>query len=319
MWPHARRADVPGALPDGAAYRPVYFVDERASIGTADDPGGAVVRLVTRAADGAVRVLRRLPTAAAPQYAAFTRVGDELVWAESVTGPDGTVRTTLWRAALAGGEPRMITGDTGRAAFFGSEHDIVTNAGRLYWTARAPGGAATEVRSVRVGGGAVEVRTEPGVWTLSSWPWLASASSSGRAQLRDMATARVVAVDAAGDMLDRCGPTWCRVFAWGGDGPVRCELMRLDGSERLLVADGVIASIVDVAVLDRFEVYSERAGALGAAIGARRLLVYDLTTRRSMTVSETAAESFYRAGVLWWSTRAGDRLTWHTLDLRTSS
>jgi hypothetical protein len=212
----------------------------------------------------------------------------------------------------------MITGDTGRAAFFGSEHDIVVNAGRLYWTARAPGRAvATEVRSVRIGGGAVEVRTHPGVWTLSSWPWLASASSSGRAQLRDIDTARVVVVDAAGDLLDRCGPTWCRVFVWGGDGPVRCELMRLDGSQRLPVADGVIASIVDVAVLDRFEVYSERASALSTAIGARRLLVYDLKTRQSTTVSETAAESFYRAGVLWWSTRAGERITWHTLDLRT--
>jgi hypothetical protein len=319
VWPHARRADMPGVLPDGALYRPGYFLDERVSVGTASDPGGGVVRLVVRAADGVVRELRRLPAAVTPQYAGFTRVGGQLVWAESVAGRDGSVQTGLWRADLSGGPPRKITGDTGQVAFFGSEYDIVIESGRLYWTAEAPGRqAATEVRSVPIGGGPVTVRTEPGVWTLSGWPWLASAGSSGRARLRSMDTAQVITVDAAGNMLDRCGPTWCRVFVLSGDGPVRSELMRVDGSERQRVADdGATAPIIDVAVLDRFEVLSGDSSTVAAAIGGRGLLVYDLKVRQLIRVAEAAARVFYRGGVLWWSTGPGGHITWHTLDLRT--
>jgi hypothetical protein len=318
VWPHAQRADLPGMLPDGVAYTPAYFVDGRVSAGTALDPAGKTVRLVMRAADGSVRVLRRLPVAAGPRYDAFTRVGSRLVWAESVTGRDGTKRTTLWRAELSGGAPRQITGDTGWVAFSGSEYDILVDSGRLYWTAKAPGPeSATELRSVPVDGGPVEVREEPGEWTLSRWPWLVSPSRGGRAQLRRIDTARTVQVDAAGDVLDQCGATWCRVYVLSADGPALTELMRPDGSERRRVADdGATVSIVDVAPLDRFEILSEDSSALGAAIGGQRLLVYDLTATRSILVAEAATSVSYRAGVLWWSTNALGRLSWHTLDLR---
>jgi hypothetical protein len=318
VWPHARRADVPGVLPDGTLYHPVYFLDQRASIGTATDTGAGQVRLVLRAADGVVRVLRRLPAATGPRYAGFARAGGQLVWAESVTGADGLARTELWRLALSGGAPRKITDDTGRVRFLGSEFDLVIAAGRVYWTTDAPGDRdATEVRSAAVGGGPVEVRTEPGTWTLSAWPWLASASSSGRAQLRRLDTARVVTVDARTDMLDRCGPTWCRVFVLTG-GTVRSELIRPDGSDRRRVTDDTTtAPIVDVAVLDRFEVLCGSTSSLAAAIGGRRLLVYDLKASRLVRAAEAAISVLYRGGVLWWSTDTGGRTVWHTLDLRT--
>ncbi|MDQ7909954.1 hypothetical protein RB614_36200 [Phytohabitans sp. ZYX-F-186] len=318
VWPHARRADVPGVLSGGGTFRPTFFLDERASVGAASDPDAGEVRLVLRAAGGTVRVLRRLPATAAPQYAGFVRAGGQLVWAESVAGPDGSTRTELWRAELAGGAPRRITADTGRVRFFGSEHDVVVASGRVYWTSVAPGGRdATQVRSVPLGGGRVEVRTEPGAWVLSRWPWLASAGSSGRARLRSLATSRVVTVDAGGDMLDRCGPTWCRVFVLTGGG-VRSELMRPDGSDRQRVADDATTTpIVDVAVLDRFEVLCSGTSALAAAIGGRRLLVYDLVADRLVRVADAAVGVFYRGGVLWWSTGTGPRTAWHALDLRT--
>jgi hypothetical protein len=112
--------------------------------------------------------------------------------------------------------------------------------------------------------------------------------------------------------------TWCRVYVLSGRDPVRSELMRPDGSQRLRVADdGATASVADVAPLDRFEVLAENSSALGAAIGGQRLLVYDLDARRSILVAEAAASVSYRAGVLWWSTNALGRISWHTLDLRT--
>ncbi|WP_281905914.1 hypothetical protein [Phytohabitans aurantiacus] len=316
VWPHARRADVPGVLPDGALYHPAYFLDGRVSVGTASDPG--VVRLVVWTADGAVRVLRRLPAATAPQFAGFACAGGQLVWAESATAGDGSARTELWRVDLSGGAPRKITANTGHMLFFGSEYDTVIASGRVYWTADAPGDRdATEVRSVAIGGGAVEVRTEPGTWTLSAWPRLASAGSSGRAQLRGLDAARVVTVDTGGDLLDRCGPTWCRVFVLAG-GTVRSELMWPDGSERRQVTDeSTTAPIVDVAILDRFEVLCGTTSTLAAAIGGRRLLVYDLETSRLVRAAEATVSVFYRGGVLWWSTGTGGRSVWHTLDLRT--
>lgn len=301
-------------LADGASYSPAFFIDSQISAGTAVDSGGKTVRLVLRAADGTVRVLRRLSASVGPKFAAFARLGNQLVWAEA----EGTAQTTLWRADLSGGTPRRITDDTGWVTFAGSDYDIVAHADRLFWTATAPGDQpATEVRSVNIDGGPVEVRTEPGEWMLSRWPWLVNPSSS-RAQLRSLDTARVIDVDAGGDRLGQCGPTWCRVYVLSGDGPATTELMRPDGSERLRIADdGATASIVDVAPLDRFEVLSKDSSTLGAAIGGQELLVYDLNTRRPILIAEAATSVSYRAGLLWWSTSALGLLSWHTLDLRT--
>jgi hypothetical protein len=317
-WPQVKRATVPGTLPDGAAYTPVFFLDEKASVGTALDPRGGGVRLVARAADGAVRVLRQPPGAGARWYGGFVRAGSRLVWAESVTGRDGTTSTELWRADLAGGAPQKITGDTGWVEFANSAHDIVADGGRLHWTASAR--SATEVRSVPVGGGRVEVRTEAGAWALAGWPWLVSKGSTqrGAMRLRNLDTGATTAVDAGRDTPDQCGPSWCRVFVLEGDRPVRSVLMRPDGSDRQTVADnGATASIPDVAVLDRFEVISGDAGTLAAAVGGQRLQVYDLRTRRLVTVADATSRVSYRDGVVWWSTSGGENTTWHTLDLRT--
>jgi hypothetical protein len=320
-WPQVRRATVPGTLPDGAAYTPVYFLDERASVGTALDPRGGGVRLVIRGADGTVRVLRQPPRGPGRWYGGFTRAGSLLVWAESVTAKDGATRTELWRVDVAGGSPRRITGDTGWVTFANSDHDIVAAGGQLYWTATAPGQqGATEVRSVPLGGGPVRVRAEPGAWALAGWPWLVSTGSSQRGpmRLRNLDTGRTVTVDADGDVPDQCGPSWCRVFVLNGDDPVRSDLIRPDGADRRTVADnGETAAIADVAVLDRFEVLAGDSSTLATAVGGQRLVVYDLETRQLVGVSPAASRVSYRGGVLWWSTSGGDNTTWHTLDLRT--
>lgn len=315
-WPQVKSATIPGTLPDGAAYTPVYFLDERASVGTALSPRGGGVRLVLRAADGAVRELRR---GTGRFYGGFTRDGDQLVWAESVTAKDGVTRTELWRAAVAGGAARMITADTGWVSFENSDHDIVVAAGQLHWTASAR--SSTEIRSVPLGGGPVRVRTEPGAWALAAWPWLVSTGSAQRGPMRllNLDTGQTTAVPAGdGDTPDQCGPAWCRLFALHGDDPVRSVLMRPDGSDRQTATDdGATAAIADVAVLDRFEVLAGDSSTLATAVGGARLLVYDLKTRQLVNVSEAASRVSYRGGVLWWSTSGGDNTTWHSLDLRT--
>jgi hypothetical protein len=320
-WPQVRRATVPGTLPDGSAYTPVLFLDGGASLGTALDRRGGV-RLVLRSTAGAVRVLRQPPGGSGRWYGGFTRAGTRVVWAESVTARDGSPRTELWGVDAGGGAARRITGDTGWVTFANSEYDMVFEAGRLYWTALASGPQrVTEVRSVPLDGGPVRVSARPGTWALAGWPWLVSGGGErGPTQLADLHTGRTTAVDESdldGGVLDRCGPAWCRLFVLSGDAPVRSVLVRPDGSDRQTATDnGATAAIVDVAVLDRFEVLSDDSGALAAAVGGQRLLVYDLRTRRLVTVADAASRVSYRGGLLWWSTSGGNP-TWHTLDLRT--
>jgi hypothetical protein len=316
VWPQIKRASVPGTLPDGAAYTPVYFLDEQASVGTALDPRGGGVRLVLRAADGTLRELRRPPRGPGRWYGGFTRAGDQVVWAESVTAKDGVTRTELWRAGVAGGPPRKVTGDTGWVSFENSDRDIAVAGGQLHWT--AAGRSTTEVRSVPLDGGPVRVRTQPGAWTLAGWPWLVSTGSGQRGPMRlhNLDTGETTTVDAGRDTPDQCGPLWCRVFVLKGDDPVRSVLMRPDGTDRQTVADdGATAAIPDVAVLDRFEILAGDSSTLATAVGGARLLIYDVKTRQLVTVSAAASRVTYRGGVLWWSTSGGNT-TWQTLDLR---
>jgi hypothetical protein len=275
-----------------------------------------------RAADGSVRELRRLPIDGTPQFGGFVRAGDEVAWAESVSGTDGAARTQLWVANVAtGGAARLLTEDTGDVVLFNSEYDMVIAGGRLHWVSVSPRGeTATEIRSVPLAGGAVSVRTEPGAWALSAWPWLVSAGSgqTGPVQLRNLDTEQVTTVEAAATELATCGPSWCRVLVLAGDGPSRIDLMRPDGSDRRRVAGGAAtASVIDVALLDRFEVLSQSGGDQSAPISAQQLLLYDLKEKRVVVVADGVGIVQSRGGLLWWSTGENETTAWHTLDLRT--
>lgn len=319
-WPDAQPAEIAASLSDGPAYSPVFFLDPLTSVGTAPSPEGTQLRLVLRAADGAIRELRRLPIDGAPQYAGFARDGDEFAWAESTSAADGHGRTELWAVNLGSTRPaRRLTSDTGDVVFFNSQYDMVINSGRLYWAAVAPGvEQATEIRSIALTGGPVSVRTEQGAWSISAYPWLASAGTgaSGPVQLRNLDQRKVIDVDATGSELVTCSPVWCRVLVLAADGPGRIELMRPDGTERQQVAGGVATSaVIDVAILDRFEVLS-LADAQRTATDSQQLLLYDVRGQQTVVVAEGAGLVLCRDGILWWSTGGSDATAWHSLDLR---
>jgi hypothetical protein len=327
-WPTAQQAELPGYLPDGPTFNPVFLLDARTAVGTAADPGGTHLRLVLRVADGTVRQLRRLPIDSNPQFTGFTADGDQLAWAETAQGG----RTRMWAADLRTTAPaRELTADTGKALFFDSQYDMVIAGGRLHWTAAAAVAAAdaaaaadekeprTEVRSVALSGGAVDVRTEPGTWALSAWPWLVDgfAEQSGTTLLRNMVTLRDTRVRSSGNESVTCSPRWCRVMVTVGDGLARIDVMHPDGTARKRITGAAAtAAVTDVAVLDRFEVLSE-AGPDTDLTGAARLLVYDLATNRTIDVAGQATGALCRGGVLWWSTGDQDTTVWHTIDLRT--
>ncbi|MEE6262588.1 hypothetical protein [Plantactinospora sonchi] len=313
-WPGAQRGSVPADLPDGAAYTPAWFLDARTSIGTALSRDGASLRLVVRQADGSLRQLRRLPTRDAPSIEAVTVSGEVVVWVEG----DEDRSPQLWAVNLRDGRPPwLVTDDIGEARFYYWEHDLVIADGRVRWVATAANDV-TEVRSVALAGGQVQITAETGTWQLSAWPWLvdAATSVSGSTMLRNIVTRQDVAVPPSRRAVTNCSPRWCRVVSSTADG-YRIDLMNPDGTDRRKVAEArVQTGLADVGALDRFDVYAE-SGGNSDLTGNVRLLVYDIAGRRSVEVSPAAANIVYRGGVLWWSTGTQGLSLWHSLDLRT--
>ncbi|MEV4706321.1 hypothetical protein [Actinoplanes sp. NPDC049316] len=314
-WPGAQRDVIAATLPDGTAYEPGAFLDAHTSIGTAPTRDGKALRLLRRGPGDSVRVLRTLPAASNPSFQAVTVAGDLFAWFERTDGG----RLTLWAADLRDGRPaRQVTADTGQARFYRSETDLVAAAGRLRWVAAGAGGA-TEVRSVAVAGGPVEVRPVPGTWRLLTWPWMVDgvADTAGAGTLRNLVTGQDVAVTRTRKGATDCSPAWCQVVSLDRDGYSRIELLRPGGGDRRVVAGGTAATeIVDVAPLDRFEVFV-RVGRTAELTGNAELLAYEIATRRTVQISPDAGRIAYRGGVLWWSTGNQESFVRHSLDLRT--
>jgi hypothetical protein len=312
-WPHASTATVKASLPDGSAYQPGFFLTANDSVGTST--GQTSSRLVLVGPGNSVRQLRSVPLIDGPWFGSFASSGDVLAWAEGRNDP-----VQLWTVNLRDGRPaRELTGDTGQAILNGTPHDLLIAHDRLYWTAAVAEPNVTEIRSVALTGGPVQVRTESGTWDLSTWPWLVNGRGdpTGATQLRNMITGRDVAVSRNSRQATHCDPTWCVVVALSGDG-YQIDITHPDGTGRLAVASGQVSPAIDDQVaLGRFVVMSQVAP-YSDLTGTRQLLVFDLATRRTVEVSPAARTVSYSDGVLWWSTGTQDAPVWHTLALPTS-
>jgi hypothetical protein len=303
-WPGAQRADL-----RDLTVEPLLFLDATTAVGTVVD--GDSVRLSVEKA-GVLQDIRRLPADA--RFEGLTVNDGRLIWAESVDARP----VEIWTAGQNGGGPRRLTADTGNTLFYGNQHDLVVADGRVHWAA-GDGDKITQIRSVALTGGAVQVREEKGQWALSAWPWLTddTGTQSGQVRLRDMVTGREVQVPTSGVESTMCSPAWCRVMVMSGEGLARIDLMRPDGSDRRRVAGaGTQAAVNDVAVLDRFEILSV-PGPDYDLTGAAGLIVHDLQTARTVPLAVAADTAATKDGVLWWSTGDQEAAVWHTVDLRT--
>ena len=311
-WPAAKVTTIPD-LP----LRPLLFLDATTLIGTAPSQDDGFLRLLLRDASGGLRELRRLATAGSPRFENVTAAGDDVVWTEFGDGGP----PEIWAASLRAGTPaRRLTADTGIVLFYGSQDDLVHHDGRVYWTAQPEDGAArTEIRSVALSGGDVQVAAEEGEWTMAAWPWLDDGAADGSAAtlLRDRSTGREVTVPTTGAEFAACSPSWCRVVVTDGKGPARMDLMRPDGSGRRQIAGGTVRpAVADVAILDRFEILAEPRPESGRT-GTAGLLVHDIRTGNTVDLSPAANDAQSRGGLLWWYTSDAGAAQWHVLDLRT--
>ncbi|MEU4691553.1 hypothetical protein [Actinoplanes sp. NPDC023714] len=326
-WPDAARADL-----RDLGLEPLLFLDVTTAVGTADTSDGQHTRLIIKYAEksgkggvsgggpsggnpdgGRERELRRLP--ADSRFDNLTKAGNELLWTE--TGESGG--TEIWALDLTADEnPRRLTGDTGNILLYGGQHDLVTAGGRVHWAA-ADGDSTTEIRSVALTGGAVTTETRKGQWALAAWPWLTSdvGGQAGEITLHNLESGEEKRITAGPAEWTMCTPAWCRVMVNNGEGLARIDLMRPDGSERRRIAGpGTQAAVNDIAVLDRFEILSETRPDSDLT-GTAGLVVHDVRTQRTVTLSVAADLAASRDGMLWWSTGDREATVWHTLDLRT--
>jgi hypothetical protein len=336
-WPGAARADL-----RDLGLEPLLFLDATTPVGTVDDD--REIRLFVKD-----REIRSRP--AETRFDNLTRSGNDLLWTE--TGPDGGTEIWTVRPLAPNDTPRRLTADTGNILLYGGQHDLVVADGRVHWAA-ADGDRATEIRSVALtggpaaggeeagdgkeaghgeetgdgkdagdgkeaGDGEVAVRTEPGQWALAAWPFLTSdvGGQAGEIRLRDLETGREQRITAGPAEWTMCTPAWCRVMVNSAEGLARIDVMRPDGSGRRRIAGpGTQAAVNDVAVLDRFEILSEPRPDSDLT-GTSGLVVHDIETGRTVTLSAAAGQAASRDGMLWWSTGDREARVWHTLDLRT--
>ncbi|WP_430781708.1 hypothetical protein [Actinoplanes sp. G11-F43] len=295
------------------AFRPLLFLDTRTAVGTAASDDDRFLRLLRHSPDGSVRELRRAAVEHRPVFNGLIVAGDDIVWSEA----DNTRMPQIWAASGRGaGKPRLLTEDAGDATLYGSEYDLVHHDGRVYWTARTPDGTVTEIRSVALTGGRVEVTRENGEWTLGPWPWLDDGASDGAAAtlMRNRDTGQEITVPTAGAEFAACSPTWCRVMVLADDDLARIDVMRPDGSQRRRIAGGTARTgVPDVAILDRFEILAE-PGPESATTGTAALLLHDLGTGDTVELAPDANDAQSRDGFVWWY---GSDARWRVLDLRT--
>ena len=90
--------------------------------------------------------------------------------------------------------------------------------------------------------------------------------------------------------------------------------MRPDGSDRRKMAAGTISSaILDVALVDRFEVLAQTTN---SGAGTLKLMLFDVPSARSAVLATGAATVQARGPIVWWSTGSDDAVEWFALDLR---
>ncbi len=309
-YPGGKPQTVKGTLADGTTFTPAFFVDAQRVLGTTKTPDGRT-NLVFRTPSGE-RVLRSLPNAQTPEFAGFACSEQRLVWLELTATPENVTETRLWALDSETAAARMVTADTGDVALFDKRDDVVIHGAMVSWLAAARTDTPqTEIRTVAFTGGKVKVDAREGAWAIAQWPWLSSVSIGidGPVELGNLETGERKVVAATANELMACSPLWCRALIVGTTASSTIiEMITPDGATRFRTAAGsVAASTVDVALLDRYEIYSYSPG---------KLVLFDLETRKASVIARGVTQTASRGPMLWWTTGDNETTRWHVLDLR---
>jgi hypothetical protein len=317
--PEARTVEVPGVLPDGSTFAPSAVVNDTTVVGRISSPDYRQARLaILPVGEPAhARVLQSSTDRNGISIDAVTVSQGRVYWSSNQADDRGATHATLWSVELAGGPPRRLTPDMGQPDYRGSQYDLQVVGDRIYWVAtRGTDRVTSEVRSVPVGGGTVQVRPLDGSYTMNVWPWLTSApmSPGQPTELRNLTTGERRAVPFDSGDQPSCSPTWCRSVPAAASTP-GIVLSRSDGTGSSRISNGKEHAVAqDVALLDRFELLAAPVSDLTPY--ADHLALYDVKTHRRVALGTATAEGT-NGRWIWWATGDNEALTWHLLDLTT--
>lgn len=321
VWPHARVFSLPAVFPDGSTYQPQLLLDATTSVGLSTSPDGLRTGLVVAGPSGPPRVLDSVLVNDGGSFDALTPTADRLYWMRTLNDAAGHAHVSLWTAGRSSGPATQVAAEAGAALFDGSSYDLQVAGGRLHWVAATGTADSTELRSVPLAGGPVTVRTLPGAWTMTAWPWLVTAPgpAGGPVELFNPDTGQRVPVKAPANKSVTCSRTWCRLIADNAAQAGETDLIRPDGSGLTRIGDqNAVAIASDVALLDRFEPLLTALTSVNATT-VSRLDLYDIAGRRTVRVEAAATGALAKGDYLWWSTGDNETAAWHAVDLRTLS
>jgi hypothetical protein len=325
-WPGARTAALPAALPDGSAYQPLMVLHDGTALVSSPTADRASTRLLLLARGTAVS-LGTAP-ADAPGFTAVTADTGHVYWARTVPDAAGDARTSLWSATRTVGQVRQLVADAGLTVFNRSQYDLQASGGQLRWLTAVPGQAGLASRAVPIGGGAVTDTAVPAGYAPLAWPWFTNTGTATAASpaLYDAGTGRRVPVRLPAGTVATCTTTWCQVqrpsprgqASPAGSVPAGLDLVHPDGTGRQHVAGpGTATAVVDVALLDRFEILSVSAPAGATGTPPQQVLLFDARHRRTAQLAPAATTVQARDGAVWWSVGTSDTARWTWLDLTT--
>ena len=318
VWPAARPVALAATLPTGDTYTPLLVLDATTSVGLTSRPGNRTSALVLLTDPARPRQLQILSPGTGDTVEAVAATADRIYWLRSVDGNGGgPEQASIWTARRAGGPAEAVTTRAGPATTNSSQFDLQVADGRLVWTTVGNGAVpVTEVRSIPLSGGPVQVRSFPGGYGLTAWPWLTSTLGGvgGSNELVNVATGQRVPVATSDGQQPTCTPTRCRMNQSTAGGNL-VVYQRPDGSQRRAVPpDAGTPATADVALLDRFAVLTAPTSS-DVESALQRLVLDDLSTNRQVTVDTGVTRVGGYGNWLWWSTGDQETLTWHLLDL----
>ncbi|WP_285662483.1 hypothetical protein [Actinorhabdospora filicis] len=206
---------------------------------------------------------------------------------------------------------KTVTTDTGDALFSGSAHDLqVSSDGVVHWAAATRRATpTTEIRSIPLTGGNVQIVTLSGDYSLSSWPYVVGTPGKSVALL-DLASQTTQTITVGADEMATCSPVWCRVLGMTSG---NTDALPTGGGPRTTIAgQRYSAAVPDPFLLDRFEPLIDTSA---ASPQGQPLLLFDAKTGRTTLIARDARIVQAHDAMLWWSTGDKETLRWHVLDL----
>ncbi|MFG3439620.1 TolB family protein [Nonomuraea sp. NPDC047897] len=214
-WPGAVRK-IPARMPDGRAFQPLAFLDERTLLVTTQQR--SEVADAVHAYDlesGDLRKIANVPTSegAALFSSGFTVGAGQVVWWTNLE--DG--RTQIWSVPLAGGEARVVDTIERSGPDTQGVDGLAVTGDRVVFSVNAGG-----VFAVPLGGGTAKPVEGGAGLHLLSWPWAGTVDMRGPQEpqfgtIRNLETGETrTALVRPGEKEVTCGLTVC--IGWAADG-----------------------------------------------------------------------------------------------------